>query len=916
MAKTIQLRSSNAHGGKPGDGGDGTTPAWLLRQKVMLPDAPDGFVERPALEALGNPMQRRLTAFQAPGGFGKSTFLAEACRRERERGQVAAWLSLDDDDDAHALAAYLPFAFSAAGLEILASRTTSGDFERGDYRLRLLAHSIEVHAAPCLLALDEVDRLDAKTVAVVDWLVRNAPPNLHIALTCRNLPEGLDVATPVVEGRGVVVTVEDLRFAPREIGRFFGGTLSRRELAEVAETSRGWPIALWIHRNAGDAPASDAERLEIAANWFDARLMRGLAAEDRDLVLDAGLFDWLDDAQVDEVLGAGAMRRLRAIPGLAGLLQSAGGASGTAYLHPLLRQYCADRRFRETPERYRAVHRTLAGTLARASKIVPAMRHAHEAGEPRTAGEILERAGAWRLWFRHGVARLRAIDALMTEEIIGHFPRLAVLRCMALTVAGDLDAARRLFMELRARTANLSQDRPGTNDRELDTDVALFQCLAAFCGCAPIAAPGMAEMFAKVEALASDRDVEPIVMGAAGYAMLAVEVARTNLDEAVAWATRIRAELDADSRYFAMFSDLWTGLVAMARGRVAEASRMYARAQQTARTDFVADAGPTLIADVLVGELDLERNRTAQLARRAHKPSDRLASAGGWLDVFVAAAEAGAELATREGGHAAALASIDEALAFARRTLRVTFVRCLSALRVSTVVADGRPDDAARLWTEAGLPAQLADCAELATQTWREMEAVACAGLRLATAQGRFAEGRELADAVLELCCERDLVRTRGRVLALGMALEHAAGNAAGARAYLAEYLPLFADTGYVRSMVGERAAALAVLADIEEAGTGAALGPAADALRDALAEVPVQRADTVPALTPRENEILARLEHWQDKEIATALSLSAAGVRYHVSSLFRKLGVRGRFEAVHRARSMGLLAEPANDTG
>ena len=880
----------------------------------MLPDAPEGFVERPALDALSDPMRRRITAFHAPGGFGKSAQLAKACRRERERGRVAAWLSLDDGDDRHALAAYLSFAFSAAGLEILTARATSGDFERGDYRLRLLAHSIEVHAAPCLLALDEVDRLDAEAVGVVDWLVRNAPPNLHVALTCRNLPEGLDVATPVVEGRGVVVTVEDLRFAPREIGRFFDGTLSRRELAEVAETSRGWPIALWIHRNAGRARASDAEQLEIAANWFDARLMRGLAVDDRDLVLDAGLFDWLDDAHVDAVLGAGAMRRLRAIPALAGLLQSAGGGAGAAYLHPLLRQYCADRRFRETPERYRAVHRALAGALARERQIVRAMRHAHEAGEPRMAGEMLERAGAWRLWFRHGIARLRAVDAQLTEEIIGHFPRLAVLHCMALTVSGDLDGARHLFMELRARTEDLARDRPGTNDRELDIDVVLYQCVVAFCGCAPIAAPDMVEMFARVEAIATDGDVEPIARGAAGYAMLAVETARTNFDAAAAWHTRIRAELAANSRYFTMFSDLLMGLVAMARGQVADASRSYARAQQTARTDFVQDAGPTLIADVLAGEFDLERNRTARLARRAHKPSDGLAGAGAWIDVFVAAAEASAELAAREGGPAAALAGIDDALLFARRTGRTTFVRCLSALRVSTVVADGRPADAARLWTEARFPARLADCAELATQTWREMEALACAGLRLATAQGRFAEGRELADAVLEQCRERELVRTRGRVLALGMALEHAAGNAAGARAHLAAYLPLLADTGYVRPMVGERAAALAVLADLERADARAALAPAADAMRRALAEVPAQRADAVPALTARENEVLARLEHWQDKEIAVALRLSAAGVRYHVSSLFRKLGVRGRFEAVHRARSMGLLAEPTND--
>ena len=888
---------------------------WLLRQKIMVPDLPEGFVARPGLDALCDLLSHRLTVVHAPGGFGKTTLLASLCRRERDNGRIAAWLSLDAEDDPHGLVAYLWFAFAAAGIEVLGRPRANGDYEGSDRRLNQLIHSVEVHVDPCLLVLDEVDRLDGATVRVVDWLLRNGPSNLHVALTCRILPRGLDVATSIAQGVGVHVTAEELRFATNEIARFFDGELSRRELADVAEKSQGWPIALWIHRNADKEPGSALPGPGVAANWFDRRLMSDLSDDVQALVLDAGLFDWLQESDVDDVLGIGAMQQLRSTPALVGLLQFAGGASGTAYLHPLLRQYCIDRRLRETPERYRAVHRGIAGAFARGGHIIPAVRHAREAGEARLAGEIIERAGGWRLWFRHGVGRLRAVNALLTDEIIAHVPRLAILRCMALAVAGETAAAQRLFAEARRRTQDLPRERRGVNpglarlraDRVFDVDATLYSCLVGFIGCAPIGAPDMVETFAEVENLATAKDLDLVTLGASGYAMVAVETARSNLGSAAVWAARVRERVESHSRYFTTFADLWAGIIAMASGRVADATQAYARAEQGAMPDFMQDPGPAMIADILGAELDLERGRVGRLARRAHPLEPQLAEAAAWLDVFVPAAELLADLAERERGPAAAEDVVREALAFAQRTGRTTLTRCLTAMRISSSVATGDLGQAARLWMHAGFSARLADCAEVATQTWREMEAVACAGLRLAAACGRFEEGRELADAVLALCRERGLVRTRLRALALAIVLEHRAGDAAAAADHLRGYLRLFAQTDYVRPAVQQRATVLAVLDGLGDA-VGTELARAAAALRDALVRGSAQDESRLPGLSRREREILERLEHASDKEIAIALNLSVAGVRYHVSRLFRKLGVSARRDAVRRARSLGLL--------
>jgi LuxR family transcriptional regulator, maltose regulon positive regulatory protein len=77
-------------------------------------------------------------------------------------------------------------------------------------------------------------------------------------------------------------------------------------------------------------------------------------------------------------------------------------------------------------------------------------------------------------------------------------------------------------------------------------------------------------------------------------------------------------------------------------------------------------------------------------------------------------------------------------------------------------------------------------------------------------------------------------------------------------------------------------------------------------------ATVPNRATSEQPAsdvLTWREQEILTLLvDRLSDKEIASALFISAWTVKKHASNIYLKLQVGGRREAVARARALGLL--------
>ena len=275
---------------------------------MLAPEPPAGYVRRaPLLARLDGLLERRLNVLQAPAGFGKTTVLADVARGVRERGVVVGWISLDGDDTPNLFGSYLAAAFEHAGLDVaLRNAHDAWSSSPAVQQMGMLARAIQQHGAPCLLVLDEVDRLPRRTVALVDLLVKRAPGNLHVALALRTDP-GLDLAPHVLDGGAVLVGAQAFRFSRADIARFFQGGLSRRELAAVEERMAGWAVALMVHRNvrASEAAGRGAEAVTLTESYLGVRLLRDLSAQDRACLLDLAVFDWIEADLVRDVLGSG-----------------------------------------------------------------------------------------------------------------------------------------------------------------------------------------------------------------------------------------------------------------------------------------------------------------------------------------------------------------------------------------------------------------------------------------------------------------------------------------------------------------------------------------------------------------------------------------------------------------------------------
>ena len=882
--------------------------SWLLKAKVLAPELPAGYLRRTSLlRRLDGLSERRLTVLQAPAGFGKTTALADVVQDGKNREVVVGWLSLDDDDTPNLFGSYLAYAFEQAGLDLgLLNAHDAWSSSPAVQQMGMLAQAVERHEAPCLLVLDEVERLPRRTVRFVDLLLKRAPRNLHVALAFRANP-GLDLAKHVLDGRALVIRADELRFSTDEIARFFGGSLSPRELAAIEERTAGWPVALRLYRN---TPASEAGTLgadagQIAGNYMRVRLLGDLSRKDRAHLLDLSVFDWIDASLVDDVLGSSdARRRVVALSSLDGLLPPVDTDGTVRRLHPLLRDYCLDVLAVEDPARKRSLHRRIAGELARRGQLTPSWRHANAADDSRLVGQLLDRFGPFQLWQREGVGRLISAGRFLTPEVAARYPRLDLLRCSMLCLSSKRDEAAALFEAVSERTEGFARDRDDGDADALAVD-RVFTRFALVGGADGLLPPELeAQLPAGGPAAAGDERGR--TLSCARHTLLCIAChERASFEEARRHGLEALAHFTDDTRFGDLVVNTCLGMTAMAQGRVPEASQWYRQARQIARKSFSSDPCLAVVAaDVLMIELDLERNREKAIQPRTLKNLTEVR--GMWVDVYSTALAVSAELTFAQYDSRAVIRLLTRAVDDVQATGIESLSNAVSALLAHYLAEVGRSDEAGQVWREQGLPRGAAELLDIEGQSWRTMEALSCARIRLLAEQGEWAAAEELADRLRATASARGLVRTLLRALALSMVVAHRAGQPDRALARLVEFLRAAHGVGYTRPLMRHRDVSRVVLQRMLGTDLDEGLRAAAESM---LAEVGDTPTADAPFFSTRELEVLAEVGHGlRNEEIARRLGISGAGVRYHLKNIYRKTGASKRADAVRYARSLRVL--------
>jgi LuxR family maltose regulon positive regulatory protein len=845
--------------------------------------------------------ERTATCVVAPAGFGKTTLLLQWRKRWLEQGAVVAWLDADPEDEptrfAFALLHALRGASGRAGFDALAARFADASPKPMDALTGLLA-GIAGLGVETVVMLDEAEQLPAATVAMLRYLLLNAPANLRVVIGSRvRLP--LPETELAVEGNFALLGVEDLRLRLEEtldlLDRRFGARLGLDDRVRVHEATEGWPLGLQLALSAierePDAAAAVARlsaRRGHLQDYFVEALATHLPRTDdgfltRIAILEPMTADLCRAVTGDADAAASLDRMLQDTP-----ILMVDEETQWYRLHPLARDFLLARFEQLPPTERHELHMRACRWHAAHDRYHDAARHALAAGD-ETRAHTLAAHSLWMLgtqgkmveanaWLEHIPAAMLAADVpmrLMAAWIHALGPRSDEALATSLAISRDEDTTlehRRLALRV-AGAAAMYTDRAG---------------LVA----------GMIEDWPHVEGTGDDPVFRVAPLNARSYC--AYHAGATG--EARLFAAQAIAHGETGTlRLAAAFARVIEAMSHLRDGDPVLAERVTRPALERAeREEGRRGLVPSMLAAVLAAAL-LDRDQPAAALTVLADRLDTIEA--GPPDTALLAYRVLARAAQAQGDERRALFVLEglESLGHRRQVPRFTAHGLAERIRIHAL--QGR-----NVLVERLLPQLDAAVAALAGDDYAPVRPRVLLSAALARAHAAIAAGRfDDADAHLD---EADVVakiangpRDALTVQVLRAVLAQRRG-VDDAPALLHEALGLAKLGGHARLLADTHP--LAVRMARELPGATEPPEPARPALAPALPAPPAPRQGL---LTAKEAEILQLLDKGlSNKSIARTLDISSETVKWHVKNLFAKLSAGTRRHAVDRARLLGLV--------
>jgi LuxR family maltose regulon positive regulatory protein len=919
----------------------------LVATKLRVPPPRAAAVPRDRLvDRLGDVRTTALTLVVAPAGFGKTTLLAQWLARPHT-GPVA-WLAADPRDDD-------PVAFWRY---VLAALTTVAPGPAGPARaladagapvedvLTALVNGLADAPDPVVLVIDDHHVVTSAEVrGGLAFLVDHLPPALHLVLAGRTEPD-LPLARLRARGQLVELRAADLRFTPAEARAFLrdamGLALDAGTAATLHGRTEGWAAALQLAalslRGRPD-PAAAAERLNGAdrfvLDYLATEVLDAQPAPVRDFLLRTSVLDRLEGGLCDAVTGrADGAVTLAALDRADLFVVPLDDARRWYRYHHLFADVLRARLAAEEPATVRDLHLRASDWFARHGEPADAVEHALAAEAWERAADLVA-AAAPALRRERREATLGRWLAALPRPALERRPELAVAYAGALLATertGEVDAL--LAAAERAVGAADAGSPAGRADAEVRATLAQVALYRAAQARARGDLDGTVVQAERVLHVTAPDD--HLARGAAAGMLGLARWSAGDLDAGHRWWSRSREDLGRAGHHAdALGAVIALADIALTQGRLRDACRAYRDAVDAAAARAAAGHPPLRgTADMHVGLADALREAGDLAGAREHlRLAEGLGDDAGLPQNGHRSRVVAARLRLAEGDARGALALLDEAAA---RYTADYFpdVRPIASERARALVATGDVDAAWAWVLERGLDAALGpERADAVVPFLREHELVTLARVLLAR-HDADADAAALAAATRLL---RRLHRAAASAGRGGTALEllvllarayQAGGDGGAALTALEEAVRGAAPQGFVRVFADEGEPVAALLRTLARSGSdraaarhllaqaaGGAGAPAAAGARAGADAGPLRGTPPDALVDPpsaRELEVLRLLATDLDGPgIAARLVVSLHTVRSHTKSLYAKLGVHGRREAVRRATELGLLGPP-----
>ena len=901
----------------------------LIRTKLRLPFTRPGLVSRPRLQArISEGLSGPLTLITAPAGFGKTTLVASCIAG---CGMPVAWLSLDrNDNQAGRFLNYLVAALQEADNTIgneAAQFVAAAQQASPEGVLTSLINDLDTTGREIVLVLDDYQFISGQAVhEEVAFLLEHCPNTFHLVIATRSDPP-LPLVRLRARGQTVELRSADLSFSEPEAAQFLndvmGLHLDAGSVAVLEERTEGWIAGLQMAalsmRDREDVlgfiegfsgtnryildylleEVLASQSPEIQRFLLYTSILERLTAPLCEAVLEVEMLEgWI----VDKLSAAFQPSNLLNCQPILEYLERANlflvpldDERQWYRYHHLFADLLRARLHQAQPDLVPLLHMRASAWLEQKGFITEAIHHLFAAHEIGRAADLIERYGPARL-AESDPSVLQLADSLPQDMILAR-PKIGLYHAWLLIIHSRIGQARPLLNELARQLA-------GTDPKSEKQWMQAFIAVAlAFL--APLASIPEFDNLPDYGLLEEIPAEEPILRNAADFLYGMALARRGKFDRAVEVSVKCiqREETSQGTLAIPTLAPFLTRIYLM-QGRLhADASlcREFLDPIKQRGIRFIYSAGSM---EIDLGEVLYEWNCLEEAEQhirdglQANEPWRNIMTDGFGLVALTRVLQA-------KGDYAGAMQVVEK---FETRLLEHSqpreFDEDLRTLRVRLQLASGDLQNPSH-WADQIL---LSEDYHLLEERYR----LTLARIRLA--QGRYAEVEKLlAGTVPPAAAGSRITRQLESNLLLAAAV---AGQQRLPEAFglISSCLALAEPEGYIRIFldVGEPAREL-LAAYLRSTAPGHKLY--AQKIRGAFSltyqasSLGPQPAGLIEPLTRRELEILHLMALGRtNQEIARQLIVAPGTVKAHTASIYRKLDVANRTEAVARARQLSIL--------
>ncbi len=353
--------------------------------KWAIPPLTPAVMDRPSLLARLNDPSWRLGVVSAPAGFGKTTLLSTWSTQRADR---PAWFTCDSSDAQpvrfwSGLIASLVARWPGVGDDARLALRRSGDADQDV--VVLLANDLATVESGSVIVIDDLHHAGSSAPALAEFIAA-VPPNVRLLVgSRRQLPFSL--ARRRLAGDVLELHTDDLRFSITEAATMLAHYLADTTPADTAqlnELTEGWPAALQLAAMSLARTSDRNHFLHVLASTHGAmaeyllnEVLAGLPDDWVEFLLETSVLDEFDVELCESVTGRPDARSVVHDLIAAGLFVIPLDESGQWYrYHHLFAAVMKARLRMQNPARLLHLHTEAAIALEKRNMVVRAMSHA------------------------------------------------------------------------------------------------------------------------------------------------------------------------------------------------------------------------------------------------------------------------------------------------------------------------------------------------------------------------------------------------------------------------------------------------------------------------------------------------------------------------------------------------------------